>query len=144
MTEYVFTNNAESTLASDIGGSDTSITVASGEGSLFPSVSGGSGQAFYILVTDGATKEYMICTARSGDTLTVTRGGSNSFNAGATVKLVMVAEVLENFLQKGVFRTVTSDPDGSLTAQYQGEEVYNSNTQVWWKHCTGTTWKEMT
>jgi len=140
MTEYLFTNNAESTLAADIGGADVTLSVAAGDGALFPAVTAGSGQGFYILVDN---TEWMICTARSGDILTVTRGGSNSFSNGATVKLVLNAAVLANFLQKGVYRTVTEDPDGSLAANYAGEEVYNSTTEVWWKHCTGTTWKEM-
>jgi len=144
MTEYLFANNAESTLAADIGGADTNITVANGDGSKFPSVTADSGKAFYVLVSDGSKSEWMLCTARSGDTLTVTREGSNSFSAGASVKLVLNATILGCFLQKGVFRTVTSDPDGSLVAEYQGEEVYNSTTQRWWKHCEGTLWKEMT
>lgn len=144
MTEYLFTNNAESTLQSDIGGGDTAIDLPTGDGALFPAVSAGSGQGFYILVTEGSTSEWMLCTARTGDTLTVTREGSNSFSAGATVKLALNATILGSFLQKGVFREVTSDPDGSLTANYAGEEVYQSVSGVWWKHCTGTTWKEMT
>ena len=143
MTEYKFTNNAVSTLSSSIGGGDISLSVKAGEGSKFPAVSGGSGEGFYVLVEEGAVSEWMLCTDRSGDTLTVTRTDSNSFNEGATVKLALNATILEQFLQKGVYRTVTTDPDGSLTATYAGEEVLNINTNVWWKHCTGTTWKAM-
>ena len=143
MTEYKFANNAVSTLASLIGGGDVSLAVKSGEGSKFPSVSGGSGEGFYVLVEEGAVSEWMLCTDRAGDTLTVTRTDSNSFNEGATVKLALNAAVLEQFLQKGVYRTVTANPDGSLAALYAGEEVLNTNTNVWWKHCTGTTWKQM-
>ena len=144
MTEYLFTNNAESTLEADIGGADTSFNVASGDGGLFPAVSTGSGQGFYIIVSDVTKSEWMLCTDRAGDTLTVTRGGSNSFDSGATVKLALNAAILSSFLQKGVFREVDSDPDGSLSANYAGEEVYQTVTGVWWKHCSGTLWKEMT
>ena len=143
MTEYLFTNNAVSSLAADIGGADTVFTVPSGEGDLFPAVSAGGGQGFIVLMTSGSTQEWMTCTARTGDSLTVTRGGSNSFSAGAAVKLVLNATCLGNFIQKGVFREVITDPNGSLEALYGGEEVYNTVTTVWWKHCNGTLWKEI-
>jgi len=55
----------------------------------------------------------------------------------------MDAEILELFFQKGQNRVVTSDPDGSLTADYLGEEVYNSLNGKWWKHIEVTTWQEM-
>ena len=145
MTEYVFTNNAVSTLATDIGSGDSSLSVASGEGGLFPSVDAGGDEAFYILVEEGSKKEWMLCTARSGDTLSITRSANpQSFSAGANVKLALNATILNSFMQKGVFRTVTEDPVDNLAAEYQGEEVYNSTTQEWWKHCTGTTWKKIT
>ena len=143
MTEYLFTNNAVSSLNADIGGADTTFAVPSGEGDSFPAVSAGSGQGFVVLVVSGDAQEWMVCTARSGDSLTVTRGGSGSFSAGTPVKLVLNAASLENFIQKGVFREVTTDPNGSLSALYGGEEVYNTVTTVWWKHCNGTLWKEI-
>ena len=55
----------------------------------------------------------------------------------------IIATVLNSFNQKGDFRTVTSNPDGVTTALHFGEEIYNSTTQVWWKNCGGTLWKEM-
>jgi len=144
MTEFLFENNAEGTLETAIGGADVILALKTGEGALFPAVSTGSGQGFYILVTGGATSAWMLCTNRAGDTLTVTRSDSNSFPDGSTVKLVLNSTVLEHFMQKGVFRTVTTDPDGSLAAEYAGEEVYQSTTKHWWKHTTGTEWKQMT
>jgi len=138
MTEYKFTNNAESTLDGAIGGGDVTLNVESGEGSLFPAA--GSGDVFYVLVNASA---FMLCTSRTGDALTVTRTESGSFADGATVKLVINSTILETFLQKGVFRTNAGDPDGSLVAEYTGEEVYDSTNDVWYKHCTGTTWKLM-
>ncbi len=143
MTEFLFSNNAESTLAADIGGEDSTFSVASGDGALFPSVSAGSGKGFYVLVKEGSKSEWMLVTARSGDNFTVTRSDSNSFSAGASVIHALNATVLASFLQKGVFREVTSDPNGSLSANYQGEEVYNTTTEKWHKHCTGTVWKVM-
>jgi hypothetical protein len=141
--EYVFTDNAESTLAAPIGGGSTSLTVATGEGALFPAISAGGGEKFEVLVQEGSTSEYMIVTDRSGDIFTVTRTESNSFNAGATVKLVLTATALSAMLQKGVHRTVTEDPNGSLIADYDGEEVYDSTNETWYKHLTGTEWAEI-
>ena len=144
MTEFLFSNNAEGTLETAIGGADVTLPLQTGEGALLPAVSAGSGQGFYVLVTSGATSEWMLCTQRAGDTLTVTRTGSNSFPDGSTVKLVLNSTALEHFLQQGVFRTVTTDPDGSLAAEYAGEEVYQSTSEHWWNHITGTEWKIMT
>lgn len=144
MTEYLFSNNAKGTLETAIGGADVILNLQTGEGALFPAVGAGSGQGFYVKVESGSTSVFMVCTQRAGDALTVTRTESNSFPAGATVKLVLNSAVLEHFMQKGVFRTVTTDPDGSLAAEYAGEEVYQSTTEHWWKHTTGTEWKQMT
>jgi hypothetical protein len=101
-------------------------------------------QRFMVLVQEGSTEEYMNVTVRSGDSFSgIVRGGSNSFSAGSTVKLVLTAQVLESFLQKGVYRTTSTDPDGVLVADYEGEEVLQSVSQIWWKHTTGTEWKAM-
>jgi len=144
MTEYLFENNAESTLAAEIGGGDSSFSVASGEGALFPAVTAGSGKGFFIRVKEGSTLAWMLVTARSTDSFSaVTRTESNSFSEGAFVKLIPNATILGQFLQKGVFRTVATSPDGSLAADYAGEEVYDSVAEKWYKQTTGTTWKEM-
>ena len=138
MTEYVFTNNAEGTLDGAIGGGDTSLSLHSGEGSRFPTIS--SGQVFYILV-NGST--FMLCTGRSSDTFTVTRTDSDSFSDGAPVKLVLTATILESFLQKGVYREYAGSPDGLLTNQYIGEEVLDTTNSVWYKSISATSWKLM-
>ena len=141
MVEYIFKNNATGSLASAIGTSDISLALTAGDGANFPSP---SSQSFHIIVTEGGTSEWMVCTARSTDTLTVTRDASPSaFSAGAKVEHRLHEDALENFVQKGDFRTVTTDPDGSLAATETGEEVYNSVTGIWWKHCNSTVWKAM-
>ena len=141
--EFVFTNNAESELATEIGGGSTSLTVTTGDGALFPSIAAGGGEKFEILVEEGSTSEYMTVTARVGDQLSVTRTESNSFNAGATVKLIITATALAAMMQKGVHREVTSDPNGTLAAEYDGEEVYDTTNETFYKHLTGTVWAEI-
>lgn len=140
MATYQFENNAESELTSQIGASDVTLNLTTGDGALFPSTT-----QFYVLVEEGSTTEWMLCTARSGDALTVTRASSaSSFSAGATVKLRLNATILDVFLQKGVYRTNAGNPNGSLAASYTGEEVLDSTNSTWYKHLTGTIWKATT
>lgn len=142
MTTYKFTNFAQGQLNAAIGAEDVTLALKTGEGAEFPSIT--TGERFMIYVYQTGKSEWMTVTGRSSDTLTVTRGDDpQSFDEDAYVELRLDADVLELFMQKNDFRTVEEDPDGSLAASYTGEEVYNSETGVWWKHCTGTTWKAM-
>jgi hypothetical protein len=142
MTEYLFSNNARGQLASSIGTGDTLITLNAGEGALFPVPT--AGQAFRAIIYEPGDSEWVTATGVSGDTVTVTRNASpSSFAKDAYFELRLDEVALNNMQQHGTERIVTTDPDGSLAAQYQGEEVYQSVTGVWWKHCTGTLWKEM-
>jgi hypothetical protein len=139
---FKFSNNAEGWLNSAIGTGDTSITLQSGNGASFPTLA--ASEEFECVITEGSTFEWVTCTARSGDQLTVTRDPTSpqSFSAGAHVMLTMSGNMLNSFLQKGDFRTMTSDPTGQA-ANYFGEEIFQSTTGRWWKHTTGTTWQEM-
>jgi hypothetical protein len=76
-----FSNNAKTTLSSGITSSATSITVA--DGSVFPSISGI--EYFYLTleaVSNPELREIAKCTARSGNTLTITRGQDNTSAIG--------------------------------------------------------------
>jgi hypothetical protein len=141
--KYIFTNNAKSTLAVALGGGDATLQVVAGEGALFPNPTPGSEQ-FRILVKEGNTKALMSCTTRATDVLTISRTDSYSFNVGATVMLVLDAVILSTFLQKAVYRTCTGDPNGVETAEYAGEEIYDTVGLDWWKATPdGTVWKLM-
>jgi len=141
MTQYLFTNLAKSTLAAGIGGGDTSFSVATGKGALFPSPS--TNQAFRVLVKEGSKEEYMSVQVRTGDAFSsIIRGGANSFNGGAEVFHLIEKVTLEGLMQKHRRETAT-DPDGVLTAEYTGEEVYQSVTKQWWKHTEGTAWEQI-
>lgn len=85
-----FTNNATTTLASGINASVTSLTVATGTGSLFPSLSGSD--VFYATLANLAgTVEIVKVTARSSDTFTIVRAQDNttaaSWSTGDKVEL---------------------------------------------------------
>ena len=67
-----FTNNASATLAASISSSSTSITVTTGQGSLFPALA--TGDYFYAALVDSSNNiEYVKVTARTGDTMTAVR-----------------------------------------------------------------------
>ena len=93
-----FTNNATSTLASGIASGATSLTVATGQGALFPTL---SGDYFYCTLSNTAnTIEIVKVTARSTDTFTIVRAQDNTtasaFVTGDKVELRLVAAVLSN------------------------------------------------
>jgi hypothetical protein len=84
-------NNAKSTLAVALGGIDTTLTVASGTETLFPSPT--AGDYFYATIEDSTktNREIVKCTSRTGTVLTITRAqdGStaNIFAVGSTVEM---------------------------------------------------------
>ena len=69
----LFTNNAASRLAAGIGSGDTSLTVKTGEGALFPSPTGGDFFRIVLVNLSSGEWEIAFCTARSGDVLTIQR-----------------------------------------------------------------------
>ena len=92
-----FANNAHSTLASSITTSATSITVASGQGARFPSLS--SGEYFYATLIDTSNNlEIVKVTARSTDVLTATRAQESTtaraFSSGDRIELRVTAQGL--------------------------------------------------
>ena len=119
----LFTNNASTSLASGITSGATSLTVVTGQGALFPTITGSN--IFYLTLQNqaGTTPiEIVKVTARSGDTMTIVRGQDNTtasaFNAGDKVELRLPAVVLQDFPQLDVSNTFTVDQSvtGTLTA----------------------------
>ena len=95
----LFTNNAATNLAASITSGDTSLTVASGGGALFPNPTSPD----YFLVTlvgiSGTPIEIVKVTARSGDTFTIVRGQEgttpSAFTGGDVVQLRITAAVMQ-------------------------------------------------
>jgi hypothetical protein len=143
MALNVFSDNGEGALNSAIGTADIVFSLEAGDGATMPAIS--TGEQFPLVVVEGSTYEWMICTSRAGDQLTVTRDpvSPQSFGAGSIVEHRMNADALNQFKQKGTERSVGTSPNGSLTALYFGEEVLLTTTGRWWKQTTGTTWQEM-
>lgn len=102
-TSALLTNNASATLAAGIISTDTSLTVNTGQGALFPNP--GASEYFYATLTDGgATVEIVKCTARSTDTLTIVRAQdgttAQSFSTGDIVELRPIAELFREKVDK--------------------------------------------
>lgn len=121
-----FSNNGHSTLASSISTSDTSITVASGHGARFPSLS--SGEYFYATLIDSSNNlEIVKCTARSSDVLTVTRAQESTtaraYAIGDRIELRVTAQGLvdaTNVYDKDTTSTGYFDLPAGTTAQEPG------------------------
>ncbi len=91
--EHAFTP-VSSTLANATSENDNTITLAAGTGANFPSPTGGS--VFLVLSNaSGSKREVVGCTARTGDSLTVSRGldgsAKQSFSPGDKVTLRLTA-----------------------------------------------------
>lgn len=101
MANMQFANNAATTLASGITSIATSLTVASGTGTLFPTLTGA--QYFYCTLSNaaGTTIEIVKVTARSTDTFTIVRAQdgttASAFSTGDKVELRLVRASLNDF-----------------------------------------------
>ena len=90
-----FANSAFATLASGINNSATSITLTTGQGARFPSLSAGD-YFFATLIDTSNNLEIIKCTARSTDVLTVVRGQESTtaraFATGDRIELRITAQ----------------------------------------------------
>lgn len=132
MTDLRFTNNASGTLAAGIAPGDTSLTLNSGQGSLFPTLSGS--QYCKVTLEDvGGNIEICHMTLRAGDVLTVVRGQEGttalSFASGSRVEMRLTAAALQEFLQRtGDALSGTYDMTGGTLSNGQiiDAEIINS------------------
>jgi hypothetical protein len=99
---YQFSNNAGSTLASGITAAATTMTVAAGEGSLFP-VPSGANHFHATLAAANGDLEIVRVTARTNDNFTIVRAQEGTtakiFGSGAVVQLRLTNAGLSNFPQ---------------------------------------------
>jgi len=99
MTTYVFTNNANSVLAAPIASGDTTLTVTTGQGAIFPAPVGD--EVFTVTLEDTllGTREVVLVSARAGDSMTIARGQEGTtpqgFAQGAVVSHRLTAGALD-------------------------------------------------
>ena len=118
------TNNAYGTLSAGINNSVTTVTLNSGEGARFPSLS--AGEYFYATLIDTSNNlEVVKGTARSSDSLTVTRAQDNTtaraFSANDRCELRPTAKLFEDLQTEardlnGTELILDADGDTSITA----------------------------
>lgn len=119
----LFSNNASAPLAASITAASTSITVTTGQGALFPAITAGS--YFYATLTDSSNNlEVVKVTARSGDTMTVTRAQegtvARAYAAADKIELRVTAAGLGNLLQLDGAQTVTGNKTFSGSVALSG------------------------
>lgn len=97
------TNNAVARLAGSIVAGSTSISLAPGNGALFPAITGAEHFPATLVAVDG-TFEIIDVTARVGDVLTVTRAqegtAAAAFTAGDRLELRLTAGALSTELER--------------------------------------------
>ena len=104
-------NNAKGQLSVAADAAATTLSLMSGEGERFPALS--AGQWFPVtLIKDDGVMEVCRCTARSGDTLTVTRAQEGTagaaFNAGDRVELRLTTGALNELTLRQTSATDTT------------------------------------
>jgi hypothetical protein len=101
----LWANNAISTLSVSIIAGDTSIVVQSGDGALFPAITGSD--YFWATLVGGGNVEVVKVTARSTDTLTVTRAQQSTsaiaWSAGTEISNRATEETYEDIRKDGEF-----------------------------------------
>jgi|9_EtaG_2_1085328.scaffolds.fasta_scaffold02935_3 ribosomal protein L18 len=116
-----FSNNGHSTLAASLSSSATSITVASGHGARFPSLS--SGEYFYATLIDASNNlEIVKVTARSSDVLTATRA-----QEGTTARAYAIGDRIElRVTAQGLVDLTSVNLDGD-----KGDITVSSDGATW-------------
>ena len=107
-----YANNAKTTLAAPITSTQTTITLSPGSGALFPNPS--AGQAFKVTLVSASSAlvyEICLCTARSGDSLTVIRA-----QEGTSGQPFILHDVVGNFDTKGTMDNLVQTDQ--LQSQY--------------------------
>lgn len=117
-----FSNNASSTLAVGISNSDLSLTVASGDGALFPAAGGSDWFYCTLIIAATNTREIVKVTSRTGDVFTITRAQESTtataFSAGDLVRLQLTAAALNEFV------------NASANNTFSGTNTFNGATSL--------------
>tara|TARA_R100001510_G_C7652680_1_gene210563 strand:- start:2121 stop:3245 length:1125 start_codon:yes stop_codon:yes gene_type:complete len=132
------TNNAFGTLSAGINSSVTTIALDAGQGAKFPSLTG-SDFFFATLIDTSNNLEVVKVTARSSDSMTVTRGQDNtsarSFSSGDRFEIRPVAALFEAIVdgagdvtltgtQTLTNKTITSPKIGTSILDTNGNELF--------------------
>ena len=104
-----FSNNASAALASGINNAVTALTVATGAGALFPTLS--AGDYFYATLVDSSNNiEVIKVTARTGDNFTIVRGQD-----GTTARSYASGDKVECRLTAGGLSAIQGEATAAAT-----------------------------
>ena len=111
-------NNANATLAAGINSSATSITVTSGQGARFPTLT--AGDYFYATLVDTSNNlEIVKCTARSTDVLTVVRAQESTtaraYSTGDRIEIRITAATFVDATDVTALLAAKQDLSSALT-----------------------------
>lgn len=133
-------NNAYSTLASGITDSATSISLQTGHGARFPTL-GGSDWCYATLIDTSNNLEVVKVTARSSDTLTVTRGqdgtAARAYASGDRIEMrfckALFDDMIVNLPGNGTLTYAMLDSASIATAaEFRAKTASNLlDTNVW-------------
>ncbi len=131
MAQILLTNFGDSTLASGILSGDTSITLATGGGALFPALSGGNWFRGVLEDVSG-NKECVKVTARAGDVLTVDRAQEGTsaltFAVGSVFSLRLTAASFDEVVQS--LSSLYGVPSQTGNA---GKVLFTNGTSTEWR-----------
>jgi hypothetical protein len=114
------TNNAFATLAAGINSSATSITLTSGQGARFPTLT--ASDYFYATLVDTSNNlEIVKCTARSTDVLTVVRAQEST-----TARAYNTGDRIEIRITAATFLDAVNEQDGD-----KGDITVSSSGSIW-------------
>lgn len=107
---------------------------------------GGTGDFFYAQMVDSLGNYEVVKVdvgASSTSGLSVTRGQggtAQAWPAGTQIWQCLDYRSINLFPQQGAARQVAFNPNATLTSNYKGEKVYQTDTANWWKSiATGST-----
>lgn len=139
------TNNAWGELAAAVSATATLITLKSGQGERFPSAIKGTSWFYATLVDSQNNLEIVKCTARTSDSLTVTRGMDDTerraFPTGSRVELRPCAALFNDKISrdewtasctsmKNEFNNSLSETTKTITAKVNGLQSTMTNDYV--------------
>lgn len=128
MSQYQFANNASTTLGANLTSSATTIVLATGTGSQFPSPSGGN---FFTATlwaagsTTGEPNEIVKVMSRTGDSLTVVRG-----QEGTTAQAWNIGDTVGNYPTAAYYNNTPSATDVQSLASSSGNDTGTANAGV--------------